>query len=109
MSKKTREELAREQMLKAYRVQIQDEELLARMNKATYDKMNYFIEGTKLIPEYSRLIKEQEKLREDQIARADATIATALTPDPSQDPIPDLTPTSEPGSLEITDTTVELE
>lgn len=69
--RKTQDELARAQMLRGYRLAVEDEELLARMNRATWEKMYYFIEGTKLIPEYADLLKAQDELQKKRIADAE--------------------------------------
>lgn len=100
MPKLTKEEVIRKQMLAHYRNLVVDEKILADYNKATYDKMYYFIEGTKLMPEYARLVKEQQDLREAQQQQADVILEQALTP------TPEVSPESEPGSLEIGDAEV---
>lgn len=102
MPKKTPQEMQRERMLEAYREQIREEELLARMNKATWEKMYYFIEGTKLIPTYGELVKQQQDLREKQVEKADQIIASAnLEVGPDEDEEEALDPKSEPGSIEF--------
>lgn len=103
--KKTKEEIERDLMIRAYRLQIHDEELLARMNKATFEKMHYFIEGTKIIPEYGRLLKEQQDMRDKQIQKADAVINEVLeTPEA---PIPTEQGSAESGSLQIGTTEIQ--
>lgn len=56
----------RQAMFENYRQTVAEEELLARMNKATFEKMEYYIKGAALVPEYSRLVQEQDKLRQQQ-------------------------------------------
>lgn len=68
-TQREQEEAARREARKAavasFKVGLADEELFARMNKASWEKMYYFIEGTKLIPEYGRLLEEQERLKKE--------------------------------------------
>jgi len=87
MAKKTREDLIHEQAIENYRKQLTEEKLLADMNRFTYEKMYYFIEGTKLIPEYERLVAEQSKKNQEyqqQIqqhqTQGEAIINEVLTP-----------------------------
>lgn len=63
-----------EQAMENYRDKVRQEELLARMNKAIWEKMYYFVEGTRLVPEWIRLQEEQEKLRAEKIAESDKAI-----------------------------------
>lgn len=111
--KKTREEVQRERMLENYREQIREEELLARMNKATYEKMYYFIEATSLIPKYKELVDEQEKLRATRIAEADTQIeklaAEAEAEREASEETPNTVELTEPesGSLEIDEATIQ--
>lgn len=90
-----------EQMIEKYREQVRQEELLARMNKASWEKMHYFIEGAKLVPEYGTLVNEQARLREEQIAKADAAIDQAFAEHQAE------AEASESGSLEVTGSSVD--
>lgn len=92
MAKLTREEAFRKQQEIKYREEIKFERLLADYNKAIFEKMHYFVEGTKLIPEYSELIKKQEELQKQMRAEGERAIQEALS---KSDPDPTL------GSLEI--------
>lgn len=70
MSKETPAQKQRAEMLENYRLQVVEEELLARMNKASYEKMYFYIEGIKIIPEYSTLVDAAEKRREQMQNKA---------------------------------------
>lgn len=70
MPKETPTQRQRAEMLENYRLQVVEEELLARMNKASYEKMYFYIEGIKIIPEYSTLVDAAEKRRDELQSKA---------------------------------------
>lgn len=92
-----------------FKQELEQEELLARMNKASYDKMYYFIEATALIPEYKRLLDAQEALRQQRIQEADDAIDKLAAEAQVESQIGEPLTFSEPesGSLEIMGVTVE--
>src|ERR1700760_298385 len=73
-SKPTREQIEFEQMLEGYRIQLRNERLMADMNKATFEKMHYFVEASKLMPEYDRIRELEEKKRQENIKKADEAV-----------------------------------
>lgn len=100
-TKKTTEELIRERAIENYRKQLTEEKLLADMNRYTYEKMYFFIEGTKITPEYARLVDEQQKRNQEyqtQLQKQGETIiTTALAENPEKNPAAS-TLDPEPGS-----------
>lgn len=99
MSKQTQQQKDIEQAVENFRQTVVQEELLARLNKASYEKMKYYIDGLSIVPEYDRLTTEAERVRAqhnaDRQAQGGQIISTALdTP---------FVPTPEPpsGSIEV--------
>lgn len=93
MSKQTLDEKRMEEATENFRQNVIREELLARLNKATYEKLLYYIKGVEVLPEYTRLVSEAEvrnaQIEAERQAKAEELINTTLSAEPT------------PGSLEI--------
>lgn len=108
MAKQTKEQKDMEEAMENLRLQVVGEELLARLNKASYDKMLYYVQGTEIFPRYNEIVQESERRRLEQEAnrraQGEQTINSVLaTPDPVT--YPEFTPDQPSGSLEIGSTT----
>ena len=75
--KLTKEQLENQQRYQKYKKDrdktkqmMEDERLLADLNKASYEKMYYYIEGVKITAEYSRLVQESIDATNQRIAEA---------------------------------------
>lgn len=65
-SKEVTEQRARyDQEFTGFRNLVLEEELIARMNKATWEKMHFFIEGTKITGEYNELLEKAKAIKAD--------------------------------------------
>lgn len=99
MPKSSQQQKELDQAIENFRQQVVQEELLARLNKASYEKMYYYINGIDILPKYDELTAAAEKKRaEINTARQtqggqilDTALDTPFAPSPEQS-----------GSLEIT-------
>lgn len=104
MPKQTKEQQDMEKAMENLRLQVVGEELLARLNKASYDKMFYYLQGVDIFPKYNDTVQESERRRVEQEAnrraQGEQTINSVLaTPDPIT--YPEFTPEAPSGSVEI--------
>jgi len=83
---KSQEQLQEEQLEKSLdnfrKTKVQPEELLARLNKASWEKMYYYVEGINLMPEYEKAVEAAQKRRDEldkQIAEQQAAFQAANT------------------------------
>jgi len=63
---KDEKKTAKEEQLENFRLQVVEDELYARLNKAAYERMYYHIEAYKLSEEYSKVLEESRVKREKQ-------------------------------------------